>query len=190
MTDMVRVNLKGYEGLRALLREVPEETKIQALRPGVRGMGNFTLFKAREKAGQFIKGYSTGAIKRNIKLLVKREDVPWKVVAGLRVKTARKQTIRRGDKGRGPAILEGFLRGEKAAKAKGADDPYYWFMVEFGTVHMQAQPFLRPALENYRDAHINLFRTKFSGALLRVIAKAYGKQRRAAAVSILKGGVA
>lgn len=27
----------------------------------------------------------------------------------------------------------------------------YWFMVEFGTVHAAAQPFLRPAAESYRD---------------------------------------
>lgn len=30
----------------------------------------------------------------------------------------------------------------------------YWFFVEFGTVHMAAQPFFRPAAEAERDAFI------------------------------------
>lgn len=170
MSIEVVAKLKGYEGLRDLLREMPEEVRLKALGPAVSGMGRFTLSKAREKAGRFIKGYSTGAIQRNLRLVTKRSDVPWKRVVGLRVKTARQQTVRLG-------VLEGTLAGETRAQAKGADDPYYWFMVEFGTVKMQAQPFLRPALEDYVQAHVNQFRTSFAGSLLRTVAKLHGKQR-------------
>lgn len=177
MSIEVTARLKGYEGLRDLLRELPDEVTIKALGPAVNGMGRFTLGKAKEKAGRFIKGYSTGATQRNIKLIAKRSDVPWQRVVGLRVKTARQQTVRRGNKGREAGVLEGFLAGEKKAVAKGADDPYYWFFVEFGTAKMQAQPFLRPALEEYVQAHINHFRTSFAGSLLRTVSRLHGKQR-------------
>lgn len=42
--------------------------------------------------------------------------------------------------------------GIRGGAKKNPDTPYYWRMVEFGTQHQAAQPFMTPALENNADA--------------------------------------
>ena len=42
--------------------------------------------------------------------------------------------------------------GVRGGAKKNPDTPYYWRMVEFGTKHISAKPFMTPALENNADA--------------------------------------
>ena len=42
--------------------------------------------------------------------------------------------------------------GVRGGAKKNPDVPYYWRMVEFGTKHISAKPFMTPALENNADA--------------------------------------
>lgn len=42
--------------------------------------------------------------------------------------------------------------GVKGGARKNPDSPWYWRMVEFGTKHISAKPFMAPALENNADA--------------------------------------
>lgn len=45
--------------------------------------------------------------------------------------------------------------GVRGGAKQNPDTPYYWRMVEFGTKHISAKPFMTPALENNADAVID-----------------------------------
>ena len=45
--------------------------------------------------------------------------------------------------------------GVRGGAKKNPDTPYYWRMVEFGTKHISAKPFMTPALENNAEAVID-----------------------------------
>jgi HK97 gp10 family phage protein len=60
------------------------------------------------------------------------------------------------------ALQTSFRRGVLAVRVgvrggakKNPDTPYYWRMVEFGTQHIAAKPFMQPALENNAEAVID-----------------------------------
>lgn len=60
------------------------------------------------------------------------------------------------------ALQTNFRRGVLAVRVgvrggakKNPDTPYYWRMVEFGTQHIAAKPFMQPALENNAEAVID-----------------------------------
>ena len=49
-----------------------------------------------------------------------------------------------------------FIRvGVRGGVKQNPDTPYYWRMVEFGTQHIAAKPFMQPALENNAEAVID-----------------------------------
>lgn len=49
-----------------------------------------------------------------------------------------------------------FVRvGVRGGAKQNPDTPYYWRMVEFGTQHIAAKPFMQPALENNAEAVID-----------------------------------
>ncbi|MFG0501138.1 HK97-gp10 family putative phage morphogenesis protein [Pseudomonas putida] len=65
--------------------------------------------------------FRTGRLKRStVASVARRSETPGEVVAGVRV----------------------------AASRKDKEAPYYWAFLEKGTVHMAAQPFIRPAWDN------------------------------------------
>lgn len=55
-----------------------------------------------------------------------------------------------------------------AVRSHGKDKPFYWRFVEFGTVKMAAQPFLRPAFENNVQNIINAFKARLTAGLERI----------------------
>lgn len=168
----VDIKIQGLEEMKRLLKELPFEVKNKALNQSVKDTAGITLGYALA-----LSPYRTGALRRNIKLVMKRKDVPWKQVAGLRVKTARQQTKRLG-------FLEGTLKGESRATPKGSDDPYYWFFLEFGTKNIKpARKFLRPALEDHVGEHITGFTRAFLPRLEAVAKRLHAKQKRSARAS-------
>ena len=52
------------------------------------------------------------------------------------------------------------------------DDPFYWFMLEFGTVKRPGTPFLTLAFEQEKDASLEAMRTVLSRGIDRELAKA------------------
>lgn len=45
--------------------------------------------------------------------------------------------------------------GVRGGAKQNPDTPYYWRMVEFGTKHISAKPFMQPALESNAEAVID-----------------------------------
>ncbi len=60
------------------------------------------------------------------------------------------------------------------------DDPYYWWLVEFGTRYRQATPFLRPAFAQTKDAQLRAIRERMAAGLQRAARKIEQDVRRAA----------
>lgn len=162
----VDVKIAGLDEMIAMLKQLPDETKLKALRPASREMGMLLRGIAIE-----LSPYRTGALRRNIRILRKDTGQEWKQVYGLRVRTQRRATKRLG-------VMEGTKKGEQTGN-EGQDDPFYWFFVEFGTVHKEAKSFLRAALERNPTEYIESFKQSFSSKLHSLVRKLHAQQRRA-----------
>lgn len=58
--------------------------------------------------------------------------------------------------------------GVRGGAKKNPNTPYYWRMVEFGTQHQAAQPFMTPALENNAEAVLERITAALKAELDRV----------------------
>lgn len=170
----VKAHVVGMDEMRKLLHIMPDEVKMKALNLSLRDVGRRLQHYAVAGAPQG----PTGALKRGIRLIkAKSTSGPWHVAYGLGVRTARKKTRRKG-------FLEGALDRARV-KAKGPDDPYYWFWVEFGSVHNKPEkPFLRNALDAHRDEHLETFKALFTGRLDGVAKRLYARGRLPAYASM------
>ena len=137
------------EGLRELDRRLTE------LGPKIaRKLGNNATAKgaavirdeARRRA-QFEGGYSTGFVRQNIMQFRpsrKRREIANEIHIGVRLRGSRKKRL-----------AQRTIRRMRHGKKVNAYPGYYWFMLEFGTRYMRAQPFLRPAFEAQGTAAMN-----------------------------------
>lgn len=57
--------------------------------------------------------------------------------------------------------------GVKGGAQKNETSPYYWRMVEFGTQHMPARPFMAPALETNAQNVLNTFISEMVASIAR-----------------------
>lgn len=168
----VDIKLHGFDEIRQLLlRDLPDEVKMKVNKQSVKDTAQIMLGYALSNSP-----YRSGALRRNIKLVMKRGNLPWMQGAGLRVKTARKLTRVMGR-------AEGYLPGERAAVAKGANDPYYWRFMEWGyhdrsgNFH-EGKHFIERALAEHIGEHIDGYRRAFVPRFESVVKRLHAKQRR------------
>lgn len=132
------IKLDGLAELKRTLEALPERlgdrVAVGALRSGARVIRKAAIDKAPVlKAPN--KYRKPGTLRKAIKIAKSKRD-KFGVYIGMRKLSKAK--------------------GQKPG-AKNPDDPFYWFFVEFGTKHMPAQPFLRPAFEEKKLAAIAAF---------------------------------
>lgn len=121
--------LKGVDELEAKLKTITYETRRKTGRSALRKAANVLRKRAIDSAKRFDDPETTEDISKNI-------AINWN-----------NKTFRRtGDMHFSVGVRGGAKKGGKAKKGKGGDTWYFRF-VEFGTQHMAAQPFLRPAME-------------------------------------------
>lgn len=71
------------------------------------------------------------------------------------IEAATAERIAAAAKDRAPVGATGDLKESIEAKDNGVYAAWYWFFVEFGTVHSAAQPFMTPAAEEHsKDAQV------------------------------------
>jgi HK97 gp10 family phage protein len=63
------------------------------------------------------------------------------------------------------------VRHGSRKQIKDDDDPYYWFMLEFGTVKRPGTPFLTLAFEQEKDTSLELMRQVLTTGIERELAK-------------------
>lgn len=149
------VKMEGLKESVAALRALPREfsgTNGGPIRGALYAAANLI-----KKAAQARAPVDTGNLKAQVYVYRDRAPVGANERFMVTVRTGRK-------KGR---ILQ-LLRVSRK-------DAYYWFMVEFGTSKMSAQPFMRPAFEETKGDAVKLFETEF----VKGVAKAESRARRA-----------
>lgn len=132
---MQRSRIEGLDDLARALREMPKDVRENALRAGMRA-GSVTI--QREAARR--APVDTGRMQRNVYVKRIRELVTsvsegWFV--GVRMGPKRKK-----DKTTGQMTKDY------------SNDAFYWRFVEFGTRHVMARPFMRPAFEAMKEAAV------------------------------------
>ena len=124
-------NLTGFRELAAALKQLPQRVARKHLRGSNAKGAQLVRNKARELAPK-----DTGEMVKDIQ--IKRERSEGDHVASHSV------FVRSGK------------RSRLSGRARNVDkDSFYWRFVEFGTVKMAAQPFLRPAFEAEKEAAVD-----------------------------------
>lgn len=159
MADGVEFSLTGLDGLLGKLESVKYETKRKGGRAALRRAAQVVRAAAEANAKRIDDPKTAAEISKNIAMR-------WN---GRLFK-------RTGDLGFRVGVLGG-ARIPKS-KPKGSDsggpggDTRYWAFVEFGTEDAEAQPFMRPALEDNTGEATSTFVAEFEKAIDRAIKRA------------------
>ena len=138
----IRVKVEGLAELRRALLQLPEEIRGGPLRAAVSAGLKVVQQKAIADAP-----IDTGTLKRAIYRTRSREG-----------------SSRVQEEG-----IVGVRSGKKFQKSN--RDAWYWRFLEFGTRHIAAQPFLRPAFDSTTSQQIEALRVKLAAAIERAAAK-------------------
>lgn len=131
---MMTAKIEGLAELERKMKLLPEKVARNALRAGVNAGAQVIKKEAKRLAP-----VDTGNLaKRAIYVTRSRRE-------GSRTKEVYKVGVRVGEK-----------------EAEKNRDAYYWFMLEYGTEKMAAQPFMRPAFENKKLEAIEAMRKKLA----------------------------
>lgn len=118
-------NIQGLDGVLKKMRGLPDKLRKKALRTA----GNKAMRVVRDEARRVAATFDDPDSPSNIaKKIVTQYDT-------------------KGSKREGGAVTKVGVQGG-ARPRPGREDTGHWRLKEFGTEHMPAQPFMRPALEN------------------------------------------
>lgn len=140
MPQKSSMRMDGLRELQASMKDLSSKTQRQILRRATAAGAQVMVREVRARAPVLKEPHPNrkpGTIKKNIRYANVRGNKlgVHEVMVGVRVA--------RGGKG-------------------GPDDPFYWRFVEFGTAHMAAQPFLRPAFETKKVEAANRMKERLT----------------------------
>lgn len=151
MADDIQFNMIGIDGLLSKLATVNDETKRKTGRSALRRAAGLAVSHAKEGANRVDDPETGRAIADNIVLR-------WNG----------RLFRRNGDLGFRIGVMHGAVLRKNGSTEKNAPTPH-WRLLEFGTEHVAADPFVRPALENHIAEITNEFATQFEKGLDRAI---------------------
>jgi HK97 gp10 family phage protein len=131
MATEVTFALTGAEAVQRRLQQFPLKLQRKALRAAARSAMKIVQASARANAKRIDDPESRTQIWREIKTQAGRMKEP------------------------GVIMRVGVMGGAVSSKSK--TPPWYWRLIELGTEHQRAQPFLRPALDNNAQAVASKF---------------------------------
>ncbi|KQN56724.1 HK97-gp10 family putative phage morphogenesis protein [Erwinia sp. Leaf53] len=158
MADGVSFSLTGIDTLLGKLDVISADMKRKGGRSALRRAATIIVNKAKANAGRIDDPATGRSIADNIALR-------WN---GRLFK-------RTGDLGFRIGVMYGAVLKDHPDKEKNAPTPH-WRLIEFGTEHMAAQPFMRPAAESSVNEVLVTFVVEYEKAIDRALARA---QRRA-----------
>ena len=153
MADGVEFSLTGMESLLAKLEVIPKDLKKKAGRAALRKAANVIVKKAKAGARRIDDPATGRSIADNIALR-------WNG----------KLFKRTGDLGFRIGVVYGAKLKDHPDKAKNAPTPH-WRLIEFGTEHMAAQPFMRPAVESSINDVVATFGIEYEKAIDKALAR-------------------
>lgn len=142
MVDWVTYNLKGADELSARFKGLAEEMRRKVVTPAAKDAMDIVLVDAKDRAARIDDPETANFIPANL-AMVERKALGQEV---------------------GAVVVSVGVRMRK--RGVGGGNTFYWWWVELGTEKNRAKPFLRPALQNNREA---LFREFLSSAKYQLI---------------------
>lgn len=135
MANTVTIEVKGLRELGVALKELGDEMHLKIARAATRKASILIRDNARSLAP-----VKTGELREGIQVRrLKRESYPGFEVWAVGV--------------------------FKYSRQKQRHDPYYWKFVEFGTVKMSAQPFLRPGYDGEKTEAVEVMRNEIAAGI-------------------------
>lgn len=167
----VEFKLEGLEPILKKMRALPVDVRMKGARFAGRKAANVIRETAVENAQRLNDPATKQEIAKNVALrFANREfrrtgDVMFRVgiLGGARQYANTKENVRKGRAG-GTYKTDG-------SSANPGGDTFYWRFLEFGTKKMPAKPFMRPAMEQSRQAAVTEFTSQLSRWLDRYIRK-------------------
>jgi HK97 gp10 family phage protein len=141
VSGSLKIKVEGLAALQAQLVELGGEMGVKALAQAAR-----KAFKPVLESAKGLVPKHSGALRDAIKVSVLKPGADSVVVVGLRI-------------GGGP-------KGSKELPAARR-----WHFIEFGTAHMAAHPFLRPALDQNAAKVLEDLKTELAKSIQKAIAK-------------------
>lgn len=154
MADNIEFSLVGIDSLIGKLESISYDMKRKGGRSALRKAAQFVADKAKEGAKAIDDPETGRAIADNIALR-------WN---GRLFKVS-------GDLGFRVGVLHGAVLKNGGETAANSPTPH-WRLIEFGTVNMRAQPFLRKALADNINEATNIFLIEYEKAVDRAIRRA------------------
>lgn len=178
MADGLEFKMTGLEGLLGKLESVTYDVKRKGGRAALRKAAEVIRAKVAEGAQRVDDSATPEEISKNIsvrwnsRLFKMSGDLGFRVgvLGGARQYAHTKENVRSGRAG------ETYKTG--GSKENPGGDTWYWRLVEFGTEHVAARPFMRPALANSISEATNTFVTEYEKAIDRAIKRAAKKAAR------------
>ena len=125
-------------------------------RPAMKITGVKELVKNFDLGARDVRNFARGATHKVASIVTKRTRKGARKHSGtLRKHIKSKRRRARGDMFRSDVIIRGVATKGRIGE-KGA--PYYWYFLEYGTVHMTPKPFVGPALDATRPEAHTIFR--------------------------------
>lgn len=128
MDDYVEYKLTGADALSAKFKELSDQMRAQVATPAANAAMKIVLDDAKARAARVDDPETRNYLPSNI-ALVERKALGEEL---------------------GASVVSVGLRKTKAGTRGG--NTFYWWWVELGTERSRARPFMRPALENNREA--------------------------------------
>ena len=134
------IKFEGMKELREALGHISKDLQLRAARSAV-GSAAGVVRKEAKRVAKAQNLEMSGALLENIAIKRRKELLPSQITYEVMVRHGKKakrakKVVSRNRRG----IVNKFTVSYE-------NDPFYWFMHEFGTSKMPARPFMRPAFE-------------------------------------------
>lgn len=173
MADLRNTNfaMTGFDNLFKVLAEVKDDVRFKGGRSALRKTASVLADRVKERAAKINDPTTSEEIAKNV--AIRWSSRRFKATGDLSFRVgiqggAKQYSNSRANQRRGRAGKEYETGGDKSNPG---GDTWYWRLVEFGTEHSAARPFMRPAIEASQQVLPTIFATEYERALERVIAR-------------------
>jgi HK97 gp10 family phage protein len=153
----LKIDIKGINAVKKTLEKLPEELRKSSQSAVLRAGGKPILKREKSKVP-----VADGLLKKSLGIML----------VGKGIKSAVKIGVRKGYKGRSLGFKESKRGKTKGQMTERFQDPSnYSHLVEFGTSHSAAKPFIRPAIDEAQGEVIDAMAAGLDKHLTRVAAR-------------------
>ncbi|HEM0087409.1 TPA: HK97 gp10 family phage protein [Escherichia coli] len=173
MADGIEMKIEGLDAVAGKLSALSGVAESKAVRFALRKAANVIRDRARANAARIDDPQTDEAIHQNIvaRFSSKRYRQTGDLAFRVGVLGGARQTLRaaRRRKRQGTPSLPELGEVTGAGKGNPGGDTWYWRFLEFGTEHVAARPFMRPAMNGADAEVVSTFARELEKAVDRAI---------------------